>query len=214
MQRRADAAGQLNSMLCSFNSALCAGLSRACYNREPKTEYSSSRLFKGGQYTIMSEAHYDVAQICTNGHVITTSAGSGPELRQTFCSECGKPTLMACTSCDAPIRGYYYVPGVIGFSEHYIRPSFCHNCGKPYPWTTARLEAASELLIETANLNDDEQKTLTQNLNEITTDNPRTQLAATRIRRFVQNAGSQVAGAIRDILVDVASEAAKKILWP
>jgi len=42
---------------------------------------------------------YDVAQICLNGHVINTLAGSHPESNKKFCSNCGSMTIMRCLEC-------------------------------------------------------------------------------------------------------------------
>jgi hypothetical protein len=49
-------------------------------------------------------SHYDVAQICPNGHVITSVAGSYPQHRQQFCEKRGEPTLMNCPKCDVSMR--------------------------------------------------------------------------------------------------------------
>jgi hypothetical protein len=77
---------------------------------------------------------YDVAQVCREGHVITTTAQSAPQFRRAFCGDCGSPTIMACEHCQAPIRGYYHVPGFIGGTLDIELPNYCHECGKPYPW--------------------------------------------------------------------------------
>ena len=37
----------------------------------------------------MSDGYYDVAQICTNGHVVNSSASSVPQSNQKYCTECG-----------------------------------------------------------------------------------------------------------------------------
>ena len=93
----------------------------------------------------MSDSYYDTAQICLNGHVVSEFASSQPQSNQKFCAQCGLETIVACPSCSTAIRGYYNVPGVIGFFD-YSKPSYCYNCGKPFPWTAASLEAASELV--------------------------------------------------------------------
>jgi hypothetical protein len=45
-------------------------------------------------------------------------------------------------------------------------------------------------------------------------DTPKTTVAATRFKKLVLKGGKELAGGFRDILVDIASETAKKILWP
>lgn len=77
---------------------------------------------------------YDTLQVCENGHVITTRAIKLPQHRANRCSQCGAATIMACKSCNAPIPGYYHVPGFYG-SDDTQRPDFCEQCGEPYPWT-------------------------------------------------------------------------------
>ena len=89
---------------------------------------------------------YDTAQICLSGHVITSAARQNPELRKEKCKKCGSSTIMACTNCALPIKGYYSVPGVINFSSKYSKPMFCENCGKPYPWTESSIISCKGLV--------------------------------------------------------------------
>jgi hypothetical protein len=91
-------------------------------------------------------------------------------------------------------------------------PRFCHKCGSPYPWTEAGIEAARELAREAENLNKDERGLLEQSLDDVIRDSPRTGLAAERIKRLLTKASKGTAQAIRDILVDIASETAKRSL--
>ena len=67
---------------------------------------------------LMDDSHYDVAQICENGHVTNSMAQDYPNSNQDYCDKCGGPTIMACPSCQTAIRGAYHVPGIFG-SEHY-----------------------------------------------------------------------------------------------
>ena len=89
---------------------------------------------------------YDVAQICLNGHVITSTAGSSPQFRKNRCKKCGAETIMKCLHCNQNIKGYYHVPGVIDMQMHYNLPRFCENCGKPYPWTEANINSVYEII--------------------------------------------------------------------
>jgi hypothetical protein len=157
---------------------------------------------------------YDVAQICKNGHVVASTAGSSPQFRQDFCARCGAETLMACPGCSTPIRGHYEVPGVIDFTMRYRRPAYCFKCGKPFPWTEAALQAARELADLDETLKPDEKEQVKADLEAITTDTPRTKVAATRLGILFKKMGAGTAKAIRDVAVDLASEAAKKILFP
>jgi len=93
-------------------------------------------------------------------------------------------------------------------------PIFCPDCGKPYPWTEAKLKAAQELSDELDNLSPEEREMLKKSLNDIVRDTPQTTVAATRFKRLVAKAGKAAAGGFWDILKDVLSETAKKIIWP
>lgn len=53
-----------------------------------------------------------------------------------------------------------------------------------------------------------------KSFDDIMLDTSQTPVAATRYKRLVAKAGKVAADAFRDILVDVLSEAAKKIIWP
>jgi len=157
---------------------------------------------------------YRTAQICLNCHLITDSADSHPELQKKFCIKCGMPTIMTCPDCNAKILGDYHVPGVLNFSSNTVVPAFCNNCGKPYPWTKEKLSVANEILELDSSLTEDDRHELSVNMQDLLSDNPRTQLAAMKFKKFISKAGSSTASAIRDILVDIASETAKKIIWP
>jgi len=153
---------------------------------------------------------YDTAQICINGHVITEYYNEFPQFRKKYCSDCGASTITSCQNCNTPIRG--------GYSESFTSsqspaPSFCHNCGKPYPWVESKLKAARELSDETENLTDDERESLKKSLDDIIRDTPQTPLATTRFKKLAAKAGKVAADGLRDILIDIASEAAKKAIW-
>jgi hypothetical protein len=155
---------------------------------------------------------YRTAQICLNGHVITKSADLHPELCQRFCSICGAETISACKDCKSSIRGNYDVPRVISIGETYSLPRFCHSCGQGYPWTAARLRAASDLADELEGLSVDDRELLKKSLEDLVRDSPATELAAVRVKRTLLKAGKTGADAIRSIVVDILSEAAKKAL--
>ena len=161
----------------------------------------------------MSQSYYETAQICLNGHVTTSGIETSPESAAPYCPQCGSKTITQCQHCQARIRGYYMVPGVIAVFE-YHKPSFCHNCGNPFPWTEQALEAAKELALEEHTLNPEERQQLADSLNDLVRDTPRTQLAATRFKRLIGKATSATASALRDIMVDIASETAKKAIFP
>ncbi len=179
----------------------------------------------------MNESWYDTAQICTKGHVGNWMSISKPETNRKFCYKCGAPTITNCQYCNAIIRGYYHEgrfiqerldrqilealnPPPKTILDHTTLPSFCPECGKPYPWTEAKLKAAQELSDRLDNLTPKERDTLKKSLDDIVRDTPQTTVAATRFKKIVAKAGKVAADGFRDILVDVLSEAAKKVIWP
>jgi hypothetical protein len=161
----------------------------------------------------MRENWYDVAQICLNGHVINDSVREYPQHNKKYCDKCGAATITNCPNCNTEIQGDYHVEGVIGVS-HYTPPAFCHNCGKPYPWTEAKIQAAHELTQELENISEDDKEILAQSINEIVKDSPRTSLAVTRFKKILSKTNKPIVDAFRNILIDIVSETAKKLLWP
>ena len=158
--------------------------------------------------------YYDVAQICSNGHVINAGSKRYPEHNLPFCERCGAPTITTCPHCSEPIRGEYHVEGVFAAGFIFPAPGFCAKCGHAYPWTTARVEAARALADDLDSLSGDDREALKRSLDDLVRDTPQTQVAAQRFKRVAAKAGKQAADALRTILIDVVSEAAKKALWP
>lgn len=157
------------------------------------------------------DSWYDVAQICLNGHVVNHSTQKYPQHSQPFCSVCGAASITTCHHCQTAIKGRYYVEGVGGFTSPYEAPAFCHYCGYAYPWTASALEAAQELAD--LELDEADAAIVKANLNDIVHDTPRTQVAALKVKKAFIKAGPAVLGMFRDIVVDVASEAAKKAMF-
>ncbi|MFC1912602.1 DUF2321 domain-containing protein [Chloroflexota bacterium] len=155
---------------------------------------------------------YEVAQICVNGHVITDSLNSNPEVGRDFCEDCGSPTIMECEYCESSIRGYHHIEGVIGFFPDFKRPSFCPDCGKPYPWTESKIIAAHELAEEMENLSSEDRELLSKSIDDLIVDSPRTELAATRFKKLLLKIGEPAAIALRNLVIDIASETAKKLV--
>ena len=155
---------------------------------------------------------YRVAEVCPNGHVITDSADVYPEQREKFCSKCGEATITQCPSCRTNIRGDYYVEGVFAVSE-YHPPAYCFNCGNPFPWTERKIEGAIELLQASGNLSEEELEQAKEDLSELTKDSPKVQVASVRFKGVMTKVGENIVSGVREIVIDVLSEAAKKALW-
>ncbi len=156
------------------------------------------------------ENWYDTAQICRNGHLINDSTVSNPQNNKNFCETCGEPTINQCQHCNTPIQGYEH-NGINSWS--YTVPRFCRECGKMYPWIAVRMEAARELVNE-LNLSEEEKEDLKRSMKDLMQDSPRTQVASVKFKRLAAKAGTQAASMLRDVLVDVLSETAKKLLLP
>lgn len=155
---------------------------------------------------------YDTAQICVNGHIITSSANNSPELKQEYCDKCGERTITKCENCNSRIKGYYRVPGFIGFSD-YEKPKFCDSCGDPYPWTKKQIDAANELVEFTEDLEEEEKEELKGSIKDLLREGPNTEVAQLKFKKYASEAGKEVANGLKDILVDLVSETVKKAIW-
>lgn len=157
--------------------------------------------------------HYNTAQICLNGHTVTTDT-SDTSFTAPFCSRCGSSTITACPSCNSPIRGTYHIDRVFSFDDTYTPSAYCYSCGSPYPWTKEKLSVAKELIDEMAELSPDEQDKFNSSLPDIISDTPRTPLAATRINKYMKKISPIAKDGIKQLFFDITIEAAKKMIWP
>ena len=160
----------------------------------------------------MGDSHYDVAQICENGHVANSMARDYPNSNQDHCDRCGTPTIMACPSCQTAIRGFYHVPGVISFDD-YAAPAFCYKCGKAFPWTAAHLRAAEDLADEMDGLTSEERESLRKSLPDLVRDTPITRVAETQFKKIIQKVGKDGYEGMRSLLKDIVSETVRKTLF-
>ena len=145
------------------------------------------------------------AQYCLNGHPNGFANPTPPTTRQSFCKICGAASLPACPECQADFPFYMQIPPA---------PPFCHGCGKPLPWTVTALRAAEELTDLQENLSDEEKILLKKSIDDLVRDTPRTTVAAERFKILAGKTGKATLESLRSILVSVASETAKKILFP
>lgn len=151
---------------------------------------------------------YDTAQICPNGHVTNNHVSGSPQRNQDYCERCGEQNLLACPDCNQQIRGTRHRVSIS--LDRFQVPAHCGSCGSPYPWTKKKIAAAIELA--SLELSEEDAEEFITSVNEIARDTPSAQVGATRIKGLLVKAGPAAAQVIRDIVVDVASEAAKKIL--
>ena len=154
---------------------------------------------------------YRNATICLNGHVISSSKAN----EEAFCSQCGTETYSVCPHCQTPIRGSYYVEGVVFLGKSdYTKPYYCHNCGAPYPWTQKILDNAVELLSLDDELDSSSKELIKNAIPNLIVDTPTTPIAIAKYRKGIANAGQIVKESLRQLLIDVISETAKKTLFP
>jgi hypothetical protein len=153
---------------------------------------------------------FDIAQICENGHVISSFHLKYPENHQDFCDRCGAPTLIACPACHTPIRGNL----IDEFSAlSYQVPKFCSHCGAPFPWTAAALRAAIDFARALESVDEEEKTLLVADIQDLIQETPVSSIAAVRFRQIMRRIGATTAAMFREILVNVLSEAAKKSLF-
>ncbi|OIO75840.1 MAG: hypothetical protein AUJ85_01890 [Elusimicrobia bacterium CG1_02_37_114] len=157
---------------------------------------------------------FDTAQICLNGHIICSGIKVHPEKKQKYCQLCGSETITKCNHCSTDIRGNY-TPGQYNPTPmDKIPPPYCYSCGKPFPWTESKINSIKELTDEIESLTNEDKESLKNSIADIISNTPRTELGANRIKKYLSKAGKEVSQGFRDILVDIASETAKKILFP
>jgi len=141
---------------------------------------------------------YDVAQICINGHVISSMAANIGN-RQEFCNVCGAETIMACQKCKYPIKGYYHSPGVILLLD-FNPPRFCEKCGEPFPWIKSKIEASKELIDLVEHFSDDERNDLKNSIEDIIRDSPKISVARIKLKKYLSKIDHSIANSINDLI--------------
>lgn len=159
----------------------------------------------------MQHNPHDTAQVCLNGHVITSMADTAPQFRKPYCTNCGATTIMSCPACEAPIRGRYKASRAI---REVPPPSFCHDCGEPYPWTERALAAATELVDLVESMPAPDRQALKERLPALMSDTPQTKVAVARMQQWLAKAGPKLGLVMRDLIVNIGTEAVKKVLLP
>ena len=149
-----------------------------------------------------------VAQICQQGHLVVTSMRDSPALTKSFCERCGTSTISECQTCGWPIAGEGYAP--FGGGGPYQLPKYCGECGKPFPWTELALSTAKEYTDNLDQLSAEEKRTLKRTFDDLTSDTARTLPAANRFKQFVAKIGPVAGDTLKQILVSVVSETARK----
>ena len=154
---------------------------------------------------------YDVQQVCENGHKITGCYHTKEKRRQKFCQQCGEKTIIACPNCNEEIQGdcIKELPnGGWTIVKRVFVPLYCRNCGKPYPWTQRKIAEAIRAFKESGKLDEEEEKIISQDIENISKDVPDAEPSAWRIRRIWEKYGPIA----YDAIMEFASRMAAQIL--
>ena len=68
-------------------------------------------------------------------------------------------------------------------------------------------------MADELDISDSDREILKSAIVDLSTDNPKTELAAGRYKRIVSSVGKSAGNALKSILVDVITESAKKMLF-
>jgi hypothetical protein len=154
---------------------------------------------------------YKTAQICLNGHVITTNIENH---KQPYCSKCGAETITHCQNCGEHIQGRYLIDGVLSLNKsQYIAPWYCHSCGNPYPWTEKILNNATELLSLDEGLDSSAKELIKNAIPNLLVDTPETPISIANYRNGMSKAGQIVKDSMFQLLSNVLSETIKNVLF-
>lgn len=156
--------------------------------------------------------HYDVAQICLNGHFVNSDMMSFPEFNKEYCDRCGDKTINTCQHCNTDIQGSYEEEDIV-FAGKYVVPKYCHSCGNSFPWTESILKASHELIDIQESLNEDEKKELMESIIILTKDTPLAEVAKIKFKKIVSKLPSQMGESIKNIITDIISESVRKSIY-
>lgn len=109
-----------------------------------------------------------------------------------------------------PIRGDW--EGSYGSAPPDSLSAHCHACGGAYPWTQAKLDAFKELADAVDELSNFERETLEELLPHLVQETPRTQPAGFKVTTIVNKLAGPGKAALKRLLDELATEAAKKAL--
>jgi hypothetical protein len=152
---------------------------------------------------------FDEAVICNNGHAMNAYAKSNPDRNSRFCIKCGEKGIKKCSKCGRKIRGVFH-SRESGPSMNYEIPRFCHWCGTAYPWTELKMKQAQTIIEEVKGLNSKEKEELKTTVDEIFHDTNPT--APYRFKELLKKVGKASGKMLYQLVVDISSETAKKIL--
>ena len=83
----------------------------------------------------------------------------------------------------------------------YEPPNYCHQCGHAYLWTEQRLLATQTLIDELEELENVDKKLLKEAITDLSTNNSRTEMAASRYTRIKDKINNTVSASFLDSAV-------------
>lgn len=155
--------------------------------------------------------NYHGATICLNGHVLSKYDTHSNK----FCSICGSTTISYCLSCKRNINGLSNPSGIAVVGKRpYTKPNYCEYCGEPHPWTQTILDNAIELLALDTELDQPTKDIIKTAIPNLLVDTPLTPVAVAKYQTGIEKTGKIIKDGLYNLLVDVASDTAKKTLFP
>lgn len=161
----------------------------------------------------MIASWHEVALACLNGHLLNvlTNPALAPGVR--FCKICGAELITQCQECGTPITEFRAPAPDVSVPFRRLLPAFCHSCGQPYPWTKLKLTAAQDLIEELTTLKPHEREALKNSLDDLVRETPQMPVAKIRCRRLVRKLGVTAAETLKNLLIDILSEAVRREIW-
>lgn len=155
---------------------------------------------------------YLTAQVCLNGHIITSATEDEPENMCVRCPDCGEKTITACPSCNTPLRGKHHDEKVVICGPPPTKDAQCPNCGKPLPWTERTIQKTA-LIIQEDEMLPKQLKTLfIQSLPDIIVETPGTNLAIVRMKKCLPAASELTVEAIHRFVLKSGCKPVKESL--
>jgi len=161
----------------------------------------------------MSDGTQYFQKICLNGHQITDfyKLSESPQPTE-YCENCGKKVISACLKCSKPILGRYVVDLYFGSLCHV--PSYCKYCSNPYPWTELVINTTKEILSLEDGITESDKSLINDSIPDLLVDTPKTNLAIAKFKKGLASTSVIIKDSLRELLVDVISETAKKAIFP
>jgi hypothetical protein len=100
--------------------------------------------------------------------------------------------------------------GTIGF---YTPPAYCRQCGQAFPWTEAKTQAATELLVEELNCSAEQAAEVKRDILDAVQQTPRAEVAASRLKKAFAALSSGAGKIMQSTLGGILSEAIKRQIW-